>query len=236
MKTVPVLLLAAVATALAAEPEFPLTADSKPRDGVPKGEVLKFTFEKSKIFPGTFRDYAIYVPKQYDPAKPACLMVFQDGNGKNYEAPTVFDNLIERKELPVIIGVFVMHGRVKVANPDVALDRFNRSYEYDGSSSMNCCPMPRRRRPPMAARFAFPRRRPIAGSAVRRAAVSRRSPRRGNGPIHSAASSRRSVRMWACAVVMGIPRSSANSSRSRSACFCRTVRTISTSTPAIGGW
>jgi len=131
MKTVPVLLLAA-AVAFAAEPEFPLTADSKPHDGVPKGEVLKFTFEKSKIFPGTYRDYAIYVPKQYDPAKPACLMVFQDGSGKNYVSPTVFDNLIAKKELPVIIGVYVMHGRVKAANPDAALDRFNRSYEYDG--------------------------------------------------------------------------------------------------------
>ena len=120
------------ATAFAAEPEFPLTADSKPQPDVPKGEVLKFTFEKSKIFPGTTRDYFIYVPKQYDPAKPACLMIFQDGNGKNYEAPTVFDNLIARKELPVTIGVFVNHGRVKAANPDTALDRFNRSYEYDG--------------------------------------------------------------------------------------------------------
>jgi len=33
--------------------------------------------------------------------------------------------------MPVTIGVFVMHGRVK-APTDAALDRFNRSYEYDG--------------------------------------------------------------------------------------------------------
>ena len=39
--------------------------DSKPQDGVPKGEVLKFTFENSKIFPGTTRDYWVYVPRQY---------------------------------------------------------------------------------------------------------------------------------------------------------------------------
>jgi len=128
------LLVASCATPLfsAPEPEYPLTEDSKLHEGVPKGEVLKFTFEKSKIFPGTFRDYSIYIPKQYDPAKPACLMVFQDGGGKNYESPAVFDNLIAKKELPVIIGVYVMHGRVKAANPDAALDRFNRSYEYDG--------------------------------------------------------------------------------------------------------
>lgn len=123
------LLLPAVSPA---EPDYPVSEDSKPHDGVPKGEVLKFSFEKSKIFPGTYRDYSIYIPKQYDPAKPACLMVFQDGNGKNYEAPTVFDNLIAKNEMPVTIGVFATPGRVKALNPDTALDRFNRSYEYDG--------------------------------------------------------------------------------------------------------
>ena len=46
-------------------------------------------------------------------------------------APAVFDRLIHKKEMPVVIGVFVMHGRVK-APSDKALDRFNRSYEYDG--------------------------------------------------------------------------------------------------------
>lgn len=103
--------------------------DSQPQEGVPKGEITKYTFDRSKIFPGTTRDYWIYVPKQYDPAKPACLMVFQDGI--QYKAPVVFDNLIHKKEMPVTIGVFVMHGRVKSLSAN-ALDRFNRSYEYDG--------------------------------------------------------------------------------------------------------
>ncbi len=103
--------------------------DSKPQEGVPKGEVTKYIFESSKIFPGTTRDYWIYVPKQYDPAKPACVFVCQDGI--QYNAPVVFDNLIHKKEIPVTIGVFIMHGRVKAPN-DQALDRFNRSYEYDG--------------------------------------------------------------------------------------------------------
>ncbi|MBI3879451.1 MAG: SMP-30/gluconolactonase/LRE family protein [Verrucomicrobia bacterium] len=116
---------------LRAETEYPLGPDSKPQPGVPKGDVMKFTFDQSKIFPGTTRDYFIYIPKQYDPAKPACLMVFQDGNGKNYEVPTVLDNLIHKKELPPIIAVMVMHGRVKAPTAD-ALDRFNRSFEYDG--------------------------------------------------------------------------------------------------------
>jgi enterochelin esterase-like enzyme len=43
----------------------------------------------------------------------------------------VFDKLIHEKHMPVTIGVFIMHGRVKAPN-DNALDRFNRSYEYDG--------------------------------------------------------------------------------------------------------
>lgn len=109
---------------------YPPGPDSKPQEGVPKGEVLKFSFESSKIFPGTYRDYWVYVPAQYDPARPACVYVNQDGI--QYQAPTVFDNLIHRKEMPVTIGIFVMHGRVRAANADTALDRFNRSYEYDG--------------------------------------------------------------------------------------------------------
>jgi gluconolactonase len=96
---------------------------------VPKGDVTKYTFEASKVFPGTVRDYSVYVPKQYDPSTPACVYVGQDGGG--FKAPAVFDQLIAAKEMPVTIGVFVMHGRVKAPNGE-ALDRFNRSYEYDG--------------------------------------------------------------------------------------------------------
>ena len=110
--------------------DYPLSPDSKPQPGVPKGEVLKFTFENSKIFPGTWREYWVYVPAQYTPDKPACVYVNQDGI--QYEAPTVFDNLIHKKEVPVTIGVFIMHGRVKAADGNTALDRFNRSFEYDG--------------------------------------------------------------------------------------------------------
>lgn len=98
-------------------------------DDIPQGEVAKYSFEKSDIFPGTVRDYWVYVPKQYDPAKPACVYVNQDGI--QYKAPEVFDRLIHAGEMPVTIGVFVMHGRVKALG-DEAIDRFNRSYEYDG--------------------------------------------------------------------------------------------------------
>jgi gluconolactonase len=109
---------------------YPVSPDSKPQPGVPKGEVLKFTFDQSKVFPGTWREYWIYVPAQYSPDKPACVYVNQDG--LQYEAPTVFDNLIHKKEMPITIGVFVMHGRVVATDANAALDRFNRSFEYDG--------------------------------------------------------------------------------------------------------
>ncbi len=109
---------------------YPQDPASIEQAGVPKGEILKFTFESSKIFPGTWREYWVYVPAQYKPEKPACVYVNQDGI--QWQAPTVFDNLIHAKEMPVTIGVFVMHGRVKAADPEKALDRFNRSFEYDG--------------------------------------------------------------------------------------------------------
>lgn len=104
--------------------------DSKPQPGVPKGEILKFTFDKSKIFPGTTREYSVYVPAQYKGDQPAVVFICQDGI--RWEAPVVFDNLINRKELPVIIGVFIAPGVVKAGDANAALDRFNRSLEYDG--------------------------------------------------------------------------------------------------------
>lgn len=73
----------------------------------------------------------MYVPKQYDPAKAACVYVNQDG--VQWNAPVVLDNLIARGEVPVIVGVFVTPGIVKAADPAHALDRFNRSLEYDGT-------------------------------------------------------------------------------------------------------
>jgi enterochelin esterase-like enzyme len=70
--------------------KYPVDSASIEHAGVPKGEVLKFTFEGSKIFPGTWREYWVYVPAQYKPDKRACVYVNQDGI--QWKAPTVFDN------------------------------------------------------------------------------------------------------------------------------------------------
>jgi gluconolactonase len=126
------LLMLAQTTVYAQTPteRYPVDSASIEQPGVPKGEVLKFTFSNSKIYPGTWREYWVYVPAQYDPGKPACVYVNQDGI--QWKAPTVFDNLIHRKEMPVTIGVFVAPGRVLAADTARALPRFNRSFEYDG--------------------------------------------------------------------------------------------------------
>ena len=106
----------------------PCGPDSLPQPGVPKGEVIKGEFAASTIYPGTWREYWVYIPAGLDRTQPAPVMIFQDG--LQYQAPVVFDNLIARKVIPKMVGVFVMHGRVKSGRDD-ARDRMNRSYEYD---------------------------------------------------------------------------------------------------------
>ncbi|GAA4450853.1 SMP-30/gluconolactonase/LRE family protein [Nibrella saemangeumensis] len=125
-----ILCRATVALGQSAAENYPDDPASIEQPGVPKGEVLKFTFDQSKIFPGTWREYWVYVPAQYRSDKPACVYVNQDGI--QWKAPTVFDNLIHQGQMPVTISVFVAPGRVRAANPDKALDRYNRSFEYDG--------------------------------------------------------------------------------------------------------
>jgi len=130
-----VLLLSQATWSLQASDDYQLGPDSQVQPGVPHGEVTHYSWT-SHIFPGTERDYWVYVPKQYDPAKPACVMVFQDGGGYvkedgSWRVPIVFDNLIHKKEMPVTIGIFINPGVVPAAS-DKALARFNRSFEYDG--------------------------------------------------------------------------------------------------------
>ena len=125
----PALLCGALCLAAALPAQQPPPAPP-PADAPPKGDLIKLPFAGSKVFPGTTRDVTIYVPKQYDGQTPACVHVHQDG--VQYNAPAVFDRLIAEKKLPVIIGVFATPGRVPALDGKLALDRFNRSYEYDG--------------------------------------------------------------------------------------------------------
>ena len=95
--------------------EYQLGPDSQVQENVPKGAITKHHWV-SKIFDGTERDYWIYVPAQYDPAAPASLMIYNDGQAfmapeGDIRAPFVMDNLIYRREIPVMIGVFINPGR-----------------------------------------------------------------------------------------------------------------------------
>ena len=115
----------------APQPPTPPPPPVQRSPGAPAGDVIKAEFDQSKVYPGTWREYWVYVPKQLDRTKSAPVMVFQDGI--QYSAPIVFDNLIHAKSIPPLVGVFVMHGRVRAPSAD-ALDRMNRSYEYDSVS------------------------------------------------------------------------------------------------------
>jgi sugar lactone lactonase YvrE/enterochelin esterase-like enzyme len=110
--------------------KYTVDSASVEHPGIPKGEVLKCSFDHSAIFPGTVRDYWIYIPAQYRPDRPACVYINQDGI--QWKAPAVFDNLIAAGEMPVTIGVFIMPGKVPAPDTATSLDRFNRSFEYDG--------------------------------------------------------------------------------------------------------
>jgi len=103
---------------------------------VPRGKVTKHVWQ-SQIFPNTIREYFVYVPAQYDGSRPAAVMVFQDGlayanEDGEFRAPVVLDNLIQRKELPVIVALFINPGNKGSelpANPPWGAS--NRSFEYD---------------------------------------------------------------------------------------------------------
>ena len=119
---------------------YTLGPDSKPRDGVPKGKFAGPKIIPSNVFPDTQHTYDVYVPAQYDPAKPTAVMVFNDGQAMmaepgDVQAQNVLDNLIYRREIPVMLGVFINPGRrpdQPEPNPRDWGDRTsNRADEYN---------------------------------------------------------------------------------------------------------
>jgi len=95
---------------------YKLAPDAIPQDGVPKGEIKGPFTLPSEAYPGTQHTYWVYVPAQYDPAVPASLMIYNDGQAfmapeGDVRAQVVMDNLIYRREIPVMIGVFINPGR-----------------------------------------------------------------------------------------------------------------------------
>jgi enterochelin esterase family protein len=121
-------------TAAHAKDDYQLGPDSMEQKDVPQGEIIEYKNWESKVFAGTVRDWWVYVPKQNDGKTPACVMVFQDGGGYkspkgSYRATTVMDNLIHKKEIPVMIGIFINPGTFP--GKDKKKGGSNRSFEYD---------------------------------------------------------------------------------------------------------
>jgi enterochelin esterase family protein len=112
--------------ALAQLEAYSIHPDSVEQSSVPRGKLTQQPKWESKIYPGTTRDWWVYVPAQYKPESPACVMVFQDGGGYKDFVPTVFDNLISKGDMPVTVGIFINPG----TGPGEE-GRGQRSVEYD---------------------------------------------------------------------------------------------------------
>jgi enterochelin esterase-like enzyme len=119
---------------------YKIGPDSLPQAGVPIGKLNGPFSLPSEVFPGTSHTYWVYVPAQYDPEKPASLMVFNDGQAYiamegDIRAPNVLDNLIHRRELPVMIAAFINPGRTPEQPEPTPRDwgdrNTNRPVEYN---------------------------------------------------------------------------------------------------------
>jgi enterochelin esterase-like enzyme len=109
---------------------YELGPDSLIRRGVPKGTLKGPVKLSSQVYPGVAHDYWVYVPAQYDGNADVSLMVFNDGAtymqpDGYYRAVNVLDNLIYRRELPVMIAAFIDPGKFTKDGAS------NRQAEYD---------------------------------------------------------------------------------------------------------
>jgi hypothetical protein len=84
------------------------------------------------------RKYWIFVPAQYKPSEAASVLVFQDGQRAtnpegSLRVPTVLENLIHEKAIPVTIGIFITPGNTGEIYPDNLgmKNPDHRAQEYD---------------------------------------------------------------------------------------------------------
>jgi enterochelin esterase family protein len=97
--------------------DYPPEATLMP--GVTAGKLIDVPVT-GKIFAS--RTVQVYVPSGYVEKSPAPFLVLQDGPGyvTRFKLPTVLDNLIAKKQLPVMLAIFVPNGGAA-----------KRSIEYD---------------------------------------------------------------------------------------------------------
>jgi iron(III)-enterobactin esterase len=103
-------------------PPYVDAPELKPRDGVPKGTVHRFTMDskESRIYPGIARSapgqvvpyqrrVTVYVPAHYVPGKAAPFLVSQDSMGAGI-LPTLLDNMIADRRLPAMVAIMIDSG------------------------------------------------------------------------------------------------------------------------------
>lgn len=117
-----------------------LAGEALQHPGVPIGRLTERLTLRSKTYDGMVSDYWIYVPAQYDPKKPAAVMVFQDGEGYlnrkgDHPALNVLDNLIAQGKIPVVIGIFTNPGDIS-GSAGTATYRFAEAYGQKWSRSL----------------------------------------------------------------------------------------------------
>jgi sugar lactone lactonase YvrE/S-formylglutathione hydrolase FrmB len=111
----------------------PRLPESSNNPAVPQGEFMQGVVN-SAIYPGTAINFQVWVPAQYDPAKPACFLLVMDGIG-GQEA--VVNNLMAEKAMPVTIVIGISPGMAfqnvpgKLQRPM----RYIRSFEFDSTHS-----------------------------------------------------------------------------------------------------
>jgi len=104
-------------------PNYKNAPETKAREGVPKGKVkeLNISMKESKYYPSSGgggkkgggtnenRKVSVYVPSQYVPGTPLPFSVIQDASYIQV-LPTILDNMINDKRLPIMGAIFVANG------------------------------------------------------------------------------------------------------------------------------
>lgn len=120
---------------------YPPSIHSLPNPDIPHGSIQKLDWNDSQAFPGTIRNFWLYIPEQYDSENPAPFMIFQDGwsfirEDRPLRANNVLDSLIHNGLMPPTIALFINPGQrppradegKAPPNPNLPL---NRRFEYD---------------------------------------------------------------------------------------------------------
>ncbi len=128
LSSFPTAFLLSASLLLAQAPPAPYSPspENQPQANTPKGTVTRGVLPPGKYYPGTPHNYSVYVPAQYNSAKPIPFMIFLDGGSAN----VIFDNLIAKGDLPPMIGIFINPGVLPALNPQVQ-SRYERIFEYD---------------------------------------------------------------------------------------------------------